>query len=442
MRPAIYQANEVFTPSQPAKKAFIERESVREKLVRALMTPGKQIVVFGHSGVGKSSLLQNKLLQTYEHHITTRCMKGMKFDQIILDAFSQLDAFYISEKSIKKENGIKLAFDSPKLFNEIKSQIEINRKIEDQKKLVPILPPQLTPPNLGKMIGEIKACWVIEDFHKIESGEKEYLSQLMKVFMDLSDEHPELKIIAIGATNTARQVIDYDKEMKHRVAEIHVPLMTSDEIKSIINKGASLLNISFSDTFKNLISQHSAGMASVAHNLCLNICYSANVLKTSEDTIHVKKSHWDDALLSYIEESSDNIQNSFEKALNQKRKSKFHHEKIIIQALCDFKNGEAARLDLLQKIQRQHTGYPSTGFKQRLEKLCLPEKGRILKYNENSGSFSFYDPIYHAYALAHRRAIFESKENSIITPEVSAFLEALEELLKKNKIPEIEIIQQ
>lgn len=107
--------------------------------------------------------------------------------------------------------------------------------------------------------------------------------------------------------------------------------------------------------------------------------------------------------------------------------------------MCDFKNGEAGRLDLLQKIQRQNSDYPSTGFKQRLEKLCQPEKGRILKFNENSGSFSFYDPIYHAYALAHRRAIFESKENSIITPEVSAFLEALEDLLRKNKLPEVQV---
>ena len=104
------------------------------------MTPGKQIVVYGHSGVGKSSLLQNKLLQTYEHHITTRCMRGMKFDQIILDAFSQLDAFYISEKSTKNENSLKFSIEPPKLFSDIKSQFEIQRKIEGQQKSVPILP--------------------------------------------------------------------------------------------------------------------------------------------------------------------------------------------------------------------------------------------------------------------------------------------------------------
>ena len=57
--------------------------------------------------------------------------------------------------------------------------------------------PQLTPQALGRFLGAQKACWVLS--HKIDDDEKAKLSQLMKVFMDLSDEYPELKIIALGA---------------------------------------------------------------------------------------------------------------------------------------------------------------------------------------------------------------------------------------------------
>ncbi len=64
----------------PATLTFVERESVNAKLVDALMTPGKQLVIFGHSGSGKSTLPHNKLNQTYEDHVTTRCMSGMSFD--------------------------------------------------------------------------------------------------------------------------------------------------------------------------------------------------------------------------------------------------------------------------------------------------------------------------------------------------------------------------
>lgn len=74
-----HSVRDVFTPTKPARIAFVEREEVNDKLVNALRTPGKQLVVYGHSGTGKTTLLLNKLQQLYEHHITTRCMKGLKF---------------------------------------------------------------------------------------------------------------------------------------------------------------------------------------------------------------------------------------------------------------------------------------------------------------------------------------------------------------------------
>jgi hypothetical protein len=51
----------------------------------------------------------------------------------------------------------------------------------------------------------------------------------------MADEFRSLKIIAIGAVDTARQVIEYDPEMKNRVSEIHVPLMLKEELKEIID---------------------------------------------------------------------------------------------------------------------------------------------------------------------------------------------------------------
>ena len=84
-----FLTRDVFTPTKPARIAFVERDTVNDKLVNSLSTPGKQIVVYGHSGTGKTTLLVNKLTQLYERHITTRCMKGLKFEQLILDAFGQ-----------------------------------------------------------------------------------------------------------------------------------------------------------------------------------------------------------------------------------------------------------------------------------------------------------------------------------------------------------------
>ena len=95
-----YLTRDVFTPTKPARIAFVERDSVNDKLVNSLTTPGKQIVVYGHSGTGKTTLLVNKLTQLYERHITTRCMKGLKFEQLILDAFDQLEPALLHKSAI------------------------------------------------------------------------------------------------------------------------------------------------------------------------------------------------------------------------------------------------------------------------------------------------------------------------------------------------------
>ncbi|BDC86022.1 hypothetical protein NUITMVA2_13790 [Aeromonas caviae] len=102
-----YQLKDVFTPTSPAKITFIERSNdINNRLVRALDLPGNQVVIYGYSGSGKSTLLENILYRTYEKQINTNCMKGMTFEQIILDGFDQLEDFYVNEITNSKKNTI------------------------------------------------------------------------------------------------------------------------------------------------------------------------------------------------------------------------------------------------------------------------------------------------------------------------------------------------
>lgn len=395
-----HNIQDVFTPTKPARIAFVERDAINTKLVNALTMPGKQIVVYGHSGTGKTTLLANKLTQLYEHNITTRCMKSLTFEQLILDAFDQLAPFYTSERNGKKvsNSGVDLSASYLSLQAKISSQV----CVEEGEKLSRILPPQLTPQALGRFLGAQRACWVLEDFHKINEGEKSKLSQLMKVFMDLSDEYPSLKIIALGAVDTARQVIEYDDEMRNRVAEIHVDLMKEPEVMAIISKGEEALNVRFSPSIKAQISRHSNGLASVCHHLCLYMCIAAGVNETVDgEGLVLGKEHFESAVKSYAEEASDSIKNAFDKALKSRRKTKFNNAKLILEALSQLPEIGAARSDIFRRIRRRYPTYPEANLKYMLPKLGLPEYGGIVRFDSNSGRYSFSDPIFRAYALAH-----------------------------------------
>ena len=281
----IFETVQVFTPTMPARVSFVERDLVNEKLVNALSTPGKQIVVYGHSGTGKTTLLDNKLNQLYSGHITVRCMRGSTVDELKLQAFDLLNEYFVTESSSTTKSQREVNIEAS--YNAIKLQLKNNSTIEQGQKSQRIVPVQLTAQNLATFLGTKGLCLVIEDFHKVDAEEKAKLSQLMKVFMDCAVDHATVKMMAIGAVETARQVVEYDPEMRNRVSEIHVDLMTEAELLAIIDKGTNALNLVFPDSVKKAIAKYSSGLGAVCHQLCLNLCNAAGVLQTATVPIHI-----------------------------------------------------------------------------------------------------------------------------------------------------------
>jgi energy-coupling factor transporter ATP-binding protein EcfA2 len=197
------KTTDVFTPTTPARFTFVERQALNDQLVDALRTPGKQVVVYGPSGSGKTTLLVNKLQQLYPDHITSRCTAGTTFENLLLGAFDTLNVFYSSGASVKRSKSISVKLEHD--YFTIKSAIEVASSLEEKVSVSRILPSQLTGQRLAELCGAAGCCWLLEDFHKVPTAEKSKLSQIMKVFVDSAADYPEVKIVAIGAVDSARQ---------------------------------------------------------------------------------------------------------------------------------------------------------------------------------------------------------------------------------------------
>jgi hypothetical protein len=391
-------SRDVFTPTRPARLTFVEREQINQKLVAAISTPGKQVVVYGHSGSGKTTLLVNKLHQLYESHLTTRCIEDLSFAQVVLDAFDQLGSHYQAESSEK--NNVKKRSSLQAEYAGLKAAISAESSRESQLTTKRILPPQLTPQTLARFMGKAKLAWVLEDFHKLPTVEKKKLAQVMKVFMDMADEFPELKIIAIGAVDTARQVVECDPEMRNRVAEIHVPLMSAEEVKKIVETGQSLLNISIPFDLTVAIAKYANGLASVCHHLCLNICNSANIIETVPSKTAINESHLKSAVQQYLDEASDTLKGAFDRAFKRQRERKYDNCRYIIEALADCSQEGATPAEILTKIRSHTPVYPQGNLTTYLNELQRPDRGSLIRYDHNSGKYSFADPVFRAFALA------------------------------------------
>lgn len=422
------QTNKVFTPSTPAKLTFIERESVNTQIVNALSTPGKQLVIYGHSGSGKTTLIINKLNQMYENHITVRCIINMTYEDMILQAFDELNPYYEDSKiSLKKDDkSIKLTAD----YLSIKAEIGTSSLESETNTMKRVLPPALSMQTLARFLGNAQCCLVLEDFHKINNIEKKQLAQTMKLFMDMAEEYSELKIICIGAVDTGREVVQYDPELNNRVAEIQVPLMTNLEIAEIIDTGFKILNMKLPLFLKERIIKLSNGVPSVCHAICLQTCFAMRQLIASKKKIKINTKDLEKGVEGYIQDSSDSIQSDFEKALAQ-RKGKYKNASLIFKALATFDIDGIDQHTLLIKIKEDEPTYPQGNLSSYLKELIKSEKGSILI--KRSNNYCFKSPIYQTYA----QYLFGKVHNEQITHDSISFdLELISEKLEylKDKI--------
>lgn len=404
LRPTV-RTTDVFTPGKPAQLTFVEREAINTQLVDALRTPGKQVVVYGPSGCGKTTLLFNKLHQLYPEHITVRCTAATTFESLLLVAFDLLDPYYTAGASVKRGSALTTSLGADYL--KLKSSIEASVSRETTVSLARIVPPQLTPQRLAEFCGAAGCCLVLEDFHKVPVAEKTKVAQTMKVFMDTAAEYAAVRIVAIGAVDSAREVIQYDPDMRNRVAEIAVPLMSREELGAVISKGEALLNMSFGRLGES-IAEYSSGLAAVCHQLALSICQAAGVEQTCEQLEVVSRLQLQGALQRYLQDASDTLKAVFDSALRRTRTRRFDNTRLILMAMAGLGSDGGTHAEILREIRRREPDYPPGNTTTYLRQLETSQRGGILRRDSAAGRYHFSDPLYLVYA----QCLFDPKRKA------------------------------
>lgn len=390
----IYSVYDVFTPTTQAQVNFVDRDAINDDLVNALRTPGKQLIVYGESGSGKSTLLLNKLHQIYSDHITTQCSSAMTYDQLLLDAFDQLDQYYLAGRTSSKGRTVSAGLITD--FSRIRASIDASLTESTTKSTARVLPPQLTAQRLAQFLGAKGMCWVVEDFHKMPESEKLPFAQSMKIFCDASARYPEVKTITIGAADTARQVVEYDPEMSRRVAELLVPLMTDEELSSILINGQALLNIDLSELVPPIV-QYSAGLPAVCHQLALNSCIENDILATEAQPVALSREDLKPAAELYVRDSSDTLKARFDKALKRHRVRRYDNCRLILAAVASGPLTGMLVSDILNGVRDVEPEYPTGNLTQYLRELTSDARGNILHLGSD-GKYRFSDPLFYSFA--------------------------------------------
>lgn len=402
-----YSAADVFTPTTAAKLTFVNRESIEEDFKKSLTIPGVQMIIYGHSGSGKTTLIQNILKEEKRNFISTSCITGTTVNDLILSAFDKLNVYYKSNDETKDTTKIKS--DLKASYSLIESALSSELSKEHTEKYQRVLPIQLTPQRLSEFLGHAECIWVIEDFHKVIEEEKTKLSQIMKVFVDNANTYKLTKIIAIGAVGSARDVVNYDRELNSRVSEIYVPLLNETELQEIITKGCKLLNINFTYGLQKGIVKYSNSLASICHHLCFNICFKNGIKRTKIFSKSFENDKLDDSVAAYVKQNSDSFKEILDNVLRQ-RKGKFENVKLILKSIIDLKKEQVTYNEILTKIQEKQRDYPQGNLTTYLKPLTTSEDEEILRYDTASGKYSFSNPFFKAYVMMTFEQDFKTEE--------------------------------
>lgn len=100
------------------------------------------MVIYGHSGSGKTTILNHIIKEKSLTTITSRCTKNSTVESIILDAFDELNPYYVESVNGTRKESISGSI-STEYFG-IKSSISGNVENSVGEVRKRIIPPQLT----------------------------------------------------------------------------------------------------------------------------------------------------------------------------------------------------------------------------------------------------------------------------------------------------------
>lgn len=388
---------DVFTPSVPAGLGFVGRSIEKNDLrTMGLKVPGAQVVVWGESGAGKSSLIIKTLSELGQTAVKTTCSPDSTYERILEAAFAGTGAFTVVETIDRSGMSVDATASVGADLIGAKAEGTLGYTEASEHVRQPIARPQLSAQRLVEELGKRRLSWVVEDFHKMETSERNRLAHALKVFADEGSKFPATRVIVIGVSDSVDELVDPSFNVGSRLVDVQVPPLDEEELRKILDVGEELLNLDFEQVRDRLLTT-SVGTASITHALALACCNQREIFYRTDEVVRFTDEDFERALTSYARTRSGNLKPRFEKALLVHRKRTYDNPRILLSALAELPESGGTIGDILSVIRQETPHYPSGNATNYLRELQGEERGALVR-KTSSGKFRFDEPLQHAYA--------------------------------------------
>lgn len=217
---------EVFKLSGIPTVTFV-RPAEYDRLIIALRTPGRGVIVEGPSGIGKTTAV-------------TRAIRE-------LSAGAGAQAF----------------------------ELLSGRKREDAESIRAYLE------------GTRRGTVVIDDFHRLDEPTKVKFADALKVLAD--EERNDLKMVIIGVARTGESLVNTAPDIGARIEIIRFEANPNNRVNELIEKGERALNITLN--IRDKIVEEAAGSFYLAQMLCHETCLMNHVTEAASVSTRIEVSY-------------------------------------------------------------------------------------------------------------------------------------------------------
>lgn len=275
-----YSVDEVFGINRDLPLNYVERKGADTVLINNLARR-QHLVIYGSSKQGKTSLRKHCLNDS--EYIVVHCSNKWGLDAVHEAILKQV-GYDLTVSTTTATSG------KQKIFAKIKAGIfgagaeggaEAERTQEERVTKTPL---ELDPLDVNDIITALQEInfnryIVLEDFHYLPVDTQKDFSVALKAF----HENSELSFIIIGVWLEENRLSVYNGDLTGRLLPINADKWNREELEKVVSGGESMLNVSFSDEFKNELLETCYESVYIVQETCHQCCIRHNVFKTQQE---------------------------------------------------------------------------------------------------------------------------------------------------------------
>lgn len=378
-------------------------EKLQQKFENRLAEPGRQLVLYGDTGVGKTSLVRHILEERKISNVSVEC--GQPFEVMLKEALAKAGLTEDSMELIEKKSayaGVRgtLGF----LFAGGRHGLDE----KETKKSYPISIQTAVVEALSIAGVEVLFLDNFENLRARKHGAATAI-QIAQLMKSASDRDGGVKVVVAGIPTESQRLLTVDEATGRRTTQIPVLRMQDDELDEILDKGGTKLGITFDADCRATIIRFSDGFPYYTHLHALHAVRHA--LKEGGDRVELQ--HFTSALHEILEDADLTLQDAYTSAIETGPKATVQTRKSIMEALARLEKQEVTFREIKESFQRDHPDYsmkqldfinPHLG--ELVEKYGILQ-GRGVKKSADR-TYRFANPLMRAYVKLQAESSGES----------------------------------